>query len=72
MRTLGTLEMCTPKGHTSTWHFVQAPDAYYAFGGCHRPLVKRFETVEELRKLYKTYLSYGYAPRAEQLELALA
>ena len=54
--------MTTKLGHQSTWHFVQAPDAWYAFGGCHKPLVKRFDSVKELRKLYKMYLSYGYKP----------
>ena len=28
------------RSHVSTWHFVQASDGFYAFGGCHRPLVK--------------------------------
>ena len=72
MRTLGTLSMTTKRGHTSVWHFVEAPDAWYAFGGCHRPLVKRFASVDELRALYRSYISYGYAPMTQQLELPLA
>ena len=72
MRTLGTLSMTTKLGRTSVWHFVEASDGYYAFGGCHRPLIKRFDSIEQLRSLYRSYLGYGYAPLAEQLELALA
>ena len=60
MRSLATLSMTTKKGHTSTWHFVQCVDGWYAFGGCHRPLVKRFDSVQELRALYRKYISYGY------------
>ena len=62
MRQLATLSMRTKKGHTSTWHFVQASDGWFAFGGCHRPLVKKCGSVQELRNLYKSYLSYGYKP----------
>lgn len=62
MRSLATLSMVTKLGHTSTWHFCQCADGWYAFGGCHRPLVKRFDSVKELRALYKNYLSYGYKP----------
>ena len=72
MKTLGTLSRTTKHGHTSVWHFVEAPDAWYAFGGCHRPLVKRFASVDELRALYRSYISYGYAPMTQQLELPLA
>ena len=71
MRTLATLTRTTKKGLTSTWYFVKGIDGYYAFGGCHRPLVKRFDTVKELRALYQSYLGYGYAPVTEQLELPL-
>ena len=62
MRQLATLSMTTKLGHTSTWHFCQAPEGFYAFGGCHRPLVKRFDSIKELRTLYRKYLSYGYTP----------
>ena len=62
MRSLATLSMKTKKGYTSTWHFCQTSDGWSAFGGCHRPLVKRFDSVKELRALYKSYLSYGYKP----------
>lgn len=71
MRTLGTLSRTTKKGLTSVWHFVEAPDGFYAFGGCHRPLVKRFASVDELRALYRSYIGYGYAPMTQQLELSL-
>ena len=54
--------MTTKRGHQSTWHFCQCSDGYYAFGGCHRPLVKRVDSIKELRALYKSYLSYGYKP----------
>ena len=72
MRTLATLTRTTKRGYTSTWHFVEATDGFYAFGGCHKPLIKRFATVEELRDLYASYCSYGYVPLSEQLELPLA
>ena len=72
MRNLATLSMTTKLGRTSVWYFVEANDGYYAFGGCHRPLVKRFDTIEDLRALYQSYLGYGYAPLTEQLELPLA
>lgn len=62
MRSLATLSMVTKLGHNSTWHFCQCADGFFAFGGCHRPLVKKFTTVKELRTLYKNYLSYGYKP----------
>ena len=71
MKSLATLSMVTKKGHTSTWHFVQTTDGFYAFGGCHKPLIKRFDTLEELRALSKSYQGYGYKPVSEQLELAL-
>ena len=62
MKPLATLSMVTKKGHTSTWHFVQTCDGWYAFGGCHRPLVKKLDSCKELRALYKNYLGYGYKP----------
>ena len=60
MRSLATLTRTTKRGLTSTWYFVQAADGFYAFGGCHKPLVKRFDSVDELRALYTNYVSYGY------------
>ena len=65
MRSLATLSMRTKLGRTSTWHFAQCSDGWYAFGGCHKPLVKRFDSVKSLRALYKTYLSYGYKPQGK-------
>ena len=72
MSTVSSLECTTKRGYHSVWHFVECPDGFYAFGGCHRPLVKRFETVEELRSLYRSHLGYGYTPMTQQLELSLA
>jgi len=74
MQTLASLSRVTKNGLVSTWHFVQAPDAFYAFGGCHKPLVKRFDTIQELRDLYASYVKYGYSPMTDpvQLELAIA
>jgi hypothetical protein len=73
MHSLATVSRTTKRGLTSTWHFVQCTDGWYAFGGCHRPLVKRFDTVEQLRELYDTYISYGYTrvDVDQQLELNL-
>ena len=71
MQTFASVERTTPKGHHSVWHFVCASDGFYAFGGCHKPLVKRFDNIEELRALYKQYIGYGYSPIGQQLELAL-
>ena len=71
MRTLAIISRTTKRGYTSTWHFVEGADGFYAFGGCHQPLVKRFATAEELRDLYAAYCSYGYRPVTEQLELPL-
>ena len=72
MRTLAILERTTKKGYRSVWHFVEGLDGFYAFGGCHKPLVKKFDTREQLRDLYNSYKRYGYSQVAEQLELALA
>ena len=74
MRSLSSLEMTTSRGHHSVWHFAECADGFYAFGGCHRPLVKRFDSLDQLRSLYRSYIGYGYRPvTAEvQLELALA
>ena len=72
MNLVASLEKTTKNGHHSVWHFVQAPDAFYAFGGCDKPLVKKFASINELRSLYKSYLKYGYAPVVHQLELAIA
>ena len=60
MRSLATLTRTTKRGLTSTWYFVQAADGFYAFGGCHKPLIKRFDSVDDLRALYTNYVSYGY------------
>ena len=71
MRTLATLSMTTKRGLTSIWHFVEAADGCYAFGGCHVPLVKRFASLDELRDLYRSYLGYGYAPMTTQTQLSV-
>ena len=63
MRPLATLSMTTKLGHSSTWHFAQCSDGFYAFGGCHRAIVKRFTSVKQLRTLYRKYLGYGYTPQ---------
>ena len=60
--------MTTPKGHTSTWHFTQCTTGWYAFGGCHKPLVKKFDSIKQLRALYRNYLQYGYRPVGEPNE----
>ena len=60
--------MQTKRGYTSTWHFCHCSDGWYAFGGCHKPLVKRFDNVMELRTLYRNYLTYGYKPTGSVAE----
>ena len=78
MKSLSVLSMSTKRGHTSTWHFCEGADGkFYAFGGCHKPLIKRFDSIDELRVLYCKYVTYGYTavesqlPANMQLELAL-
>jgi len=74
MQTLATITRVTKNGHQSTWYFVQAKDGFYAFGGCNTPSIKRFDTLDQLRSLYASYIRYGYKPviKQEQLELELA
>ena len=60
MQTLATVSMTTPKGHTSTWHFAKCTTGWYAYGGCHKPLVKKLAGIKELRALYRNYLNYGF------------
>lgn len=73
MQTLATLSRTTKKGYTSVWYFVEGIDGFYAFGGCHKPIIKRFDTLEQLRALYANYIKYGYtrANAVKQLELAV-
>ena len=71
MRSLATLSMTTKRGLTSIWHFAECSDGYFAFGGCHVPLVKRFTSIQELRDLYRSYIGYGYAPMTTQTQLSL-
>ena len=66
-----TIERTTKKGLHSVWHFIQAPDGCYAFGGCHKPLIKKFTSVEDMRVFYKQMIGYGYAPMMQQLELGI-
>ena len=72
MQTLATISRTTKKGYTSTWYFVEGIDGYYAFGGCHKPIIKKFDTLNKLRALYAKYIEYGYttATTTKQLELA--
>ena len=72
MQTLATLSRVTKKGHVSTWHFVKTTDGFFAFGGCHKPLIKRFDTIEQLRALYANYIGYGYSPVTNEMQLELA
>lgn len=72
MQTLAVLERITKKGYRSVWHFVEGADGFYAFGGCHKPLIKKFDTREQLRSLYESYKGYGYSQVVQQLELPLA
>ena len=58
----GSLQRNTKNGYTSVWHFAAACGEYYAFGGCHKPLIKRFASVEELMLFYQEMVGYGYTP----------
>ena len=71
MQHIASVERTTPKGHHSVWHFVQANDAYYAFGGCHKALVKRFDNMQQLQSLYEMYIGYGYEPVSDVEQLAI-
>ena len=76
MTTYGTLQRTTKHKHNSVWHFIAIGNEYYAIGGCHKPLIKRFDNVDALRAFYKQMVGYGYAPsvaavEATQLEMAL-
>lgn len=62
MQNFGTLSRVTKYGHTSIWHFLSINGEYWAIGGCHRPIGKRFDNVDQLRALYSQYVSYGYTP----------
>lgn len=66
-----TIERTTKKGLLSVWHFVQASDGCYAFGGCHKPLIKKFTSIEDMRVFYKQMIGYGYSPQMTQLELSI-
>lgn len=74
MNIIASLEMHTKNGKHSVWNFFESADGFfYAVGGCHRPLVKKFETKQQLNALIKSHRSYGYSDLApKQLELALA
>lgn len=71
MTNFASVERTTKKGYHSVWHFVCAPDGFYAFGGCHKPLIKKFDAINDMRNFYKQMLEYGYSPIAQQLELAV-
>lgn len=58
MQTLATLSKYTKTG-VSVWYFVKTPTGYSAFGGSD-PAAYEFQTLEELRALYKRWLSYGF------------
>ena len=68
---MNSIERTTPKGLHSVWHFVEASDGCYAFGGCHKPLIKKFESIDKMRVFYKQMIGYGYAPVMQQLSLAI-
>ena len=67
-----SIERTTKKGLHSVWNFVEAPDGFYAFGGCHKPLVKRFDDRESMANFYRQMISYGYSAVVTQLTLPLA
>jgi len=71
MDTITTIHRTTKRGLHSVWHFVECTDGYYAFGGCHVPLIKRFDTVDELRELYRSYIGYGYTQMVSMSQLEL-
>ena len=66
-----SVERKTPRGHRSVWNFVEAPDAFYAFGGCHKALVRRFDNRKDFDSFYTDLIGYGYRIVTSQLSLPL-
>jgi len=61
MQTLAIMSRDTKQG-VSVWRFVQTEDGkFFAFGGV-KPACKQFNSIEELRNCYKSWLRYGYEP----------
>ena len=68
---MNSIERITKKGFRSVWNFAEAPDGFYAFGGCHKPLIKKFANIEDMRAFYKQMIGYGYSAVMQQLELSI-
>ena len=63
MQFYGSLHMTTKNGLSLRLALRQRSyDAYYAFGGCHKPLHQAFQVRwHELRDYYRKHLSWGYS-----------
>ena len=59
VKVLGTLSKATKGGGTSTWDFVEKEDGTFAAVKRERQ-EKLASGKEDLRKLFKTYLGYGF------------
>lgn len=61
MTTLAVVSKLTKQG-LSVWRFVECEDgSYFAFGGV-KPACKQFNSIDELRNCYKSWVKYGYKP----------
>ena len=61
MQTLASLSKSTKQG-ISTFYFVETDDNSYAMFGGIKPRCIAFDTIEDLRNAYATWINYGFTP----------
>ena len=61
MQTLASLSKSTKQG-VSTFYFVETEDNSYAMFGGITPRCIAFDTIEDLRKAYASWVGYGFTP----------
>ena len=61
MQTLASLSKSTKQG-VSTFYFVETEDNSYAMFGGITPRCIAFDTIEDLRKAYASWVGYGFSP----------
>ena len=61
MQTLATLSKSTKQG-ISTFYFVETDDNTYAMFGGIKPRCIAFDTIEDLRNAYASWVGYGFTP----------